>query len=67
MVTEKGIQLRPRVRPAHGLPRNREKRLLQIKQRVQEGYYDSEQVRQALASILAEAFLDSFSARRAGK
>jgi hypothetical protein len=53
--------------PAHlesgGLPRNRQERLLWIKRRVEEGYYDQEHVKQAVA----EAFLDPPTARRAGE
>ena len=54
--------------PAHlqegeGLPRNREERLLWIKHRVAEGYYD----RRGILEAVAEAFLDPNALRRAGE
>ena len=45
-----------------GLPRNREERLLWIRLKVQEGYYDDAHVIQAVA----DAFLEPNEARRAG-
>jgi hypothetical protein len=53
--------------PAHlkdgqGLPRNHEERLLWIKQKVEDGYYDSERVMKAVA----DAFLEPYDVRRAG-
>ena len=50
------------LRDGQGLPRNREERLLWIKQKVEEGYYDSDRVMQAVA----EAFLEPYDVRRAG-
>ena len=47
---------------AGGLPRSQEERLLWIRQRVEQGYYDSERIKKAVA----EAFLDPPSNRRAG-
>ena len=47
---------------AGGLPRNREERLLWIKRKVEEGYYDSERVIKAVA----DAFLEPQEVRRAG-
>ena len=45
-----------------GLPRNREERLLWIKRKVEDGYYDSDRVMKAVA----DAFLEPNEARRAG-
>lgn len=45
-----------------GLPRNREERLLWIRRKVEEGYYDDERVIRAVA----DAFLEPNEARRAG-
>ena len=45
-----------------GLPRNREERLLWIRLKVQEGYYDDAHVIRAVA----DAFLEPNEARRAG-
>ena len=45
-----------------GLPRNREERLLWIKRKVEDGYYDSDEVIKAVA----DAFLEPTEARRAG-
>ena len=45
-----------------GLPRNREERLLWIRRKVQDGYYDEDRVIRAVA----EAFLDPTDGRRAG-
>ena len=45
-----------------GLPRSQAERLLMIKRRVEDGYYESERVKQAVA----EAFLDPSNLRRAG-
>ena len=50
------------LRDGQGLPRNREERLLWIKQKVEEGYYDSERIMEAVA----EAFLEPYEVRRAG-
>ena len=47
---------------ARGLPRSQEERLLWIRQRVEQGYYESERIKKAVA----EAFLDPPSSRRAG-
>ncbi len=46
-----------------GLPRNRAERLLWIKRKVQEGYYDENNILEAVA----EAFLDPPTNRRAGE
>jgi len=46
-----------------GLPRSQQERLLLIKRRVEQGFYDSEHVKQAVA----EAFLDPPFFRRAGE
>lgn len=46
-----------------GLPRNRPERLLWIKCRVEEGYYDTDRVRLAVA----DAFLEPNELRRAGE
>ena len=45
-----------------GLPRNREERLLWIRRKVQDGYYDEESVIRAVA----DAFLEPGESRRAG-
>lgn len=45
-----------------GLPRNREERLLWIRRKVEQGYYDDKRVIRAIA----DAFLDPNEARRAG-
>jgi hypothetical protein len=45
-----------------GLPRNREERLMWIRRKVQEGYYDDRHVIRAVA----DAFLEPNEARRAG-
>lgn len=45
-----------------GLPRSQKERLLMIKRRVEEGFYDSKRVKLAVA----EAFLDPPFMRRAG-
>lgn len=45
-----------------GLPRNREERLLWIRRKVQDGYYDEDRVIRAVA----DAFLDPTEGRRAG-
>ena len=47
---------------AEALPRSQEERLLRIRQRVEQGYYESERIKKAVA----EAFLDPHSNRRAG-
>lgn len=46
-----------------GLPRSREERLLWIKRRVEDGYYDSDRVIRAVA----DAFMEPGEARRAGE
>ena len=58
---------REHILPSHlldddGLPRNREERLLWIRRKVQDGYYDEDRVIRAVA----EAFLDPSEGRRAG-
>ena len=45
-----------------GLPRSHEERLLWIRQRVEEGYYDGEKIKRAVA----DAFMDPPDFRRAG-
>ena len=45
-----------------GLPRSREERLLWIRRKVEDGYYDRSRVLRAVA----EAFLDPAEMRRAG-
>ena len=50
------------LREKGGLPRSQEERLLWVKQRVENGYYESARIRQAVA----EAFLDPETIRRAG-
>lgn len=50
------------MRNDRGLPRNRAERLLWIKRKVEDGYYDSDRVLRAVA----EAFLEPNEARRAG-
>ena len=45
-----------------GLPRSREERLLWIKRKVEDGYYDSAQIIKAVA----DAFIEPNEARRAG-
>ena len=47
---------------ARGLPRNQEERLLWIRQRIEQGYYESDRIKKAVA----EAFLDPACHRRAG-
>ncbi|MEW6750782.1 MAG: hypothetical protein AB1505_07360 [Candidatus Latescibacterota bacterium] len=51
------------LRDGRGLPRSREERLLVIRRRVEQGYYDTERVKRAVA----EAFLDPPHVRRAGE
>ena len=50
------------LRDARGLPRNREERLLWIKRKVEDGYYESERIKKAVA----DAFLEPQEVRRAG-
>jgi hypothetical protein len=50
------------LRDHRGLPRNHEERLLQIRQRIDQGYYESQRVKLAVA----EAFLEPPQERRAG-
>ena len=45
-----------------GLPRNREERLLWIKRKIEDGYYDSVQIMKAVA----DTFIEPTEARRAG-
>ena len=45
-----------------GLPRNRAERLLWIKRKVEDGYYESERIKKAVA----DAFLEPQEVRRAG-
>ena len=47
---------------ARGLPRSHEERLKWIRQRVEEGYYDGEKIKRAVA----DAFMDPPDFRRAG-
>jgi hypothetical protein len=58
----KGPSLPAHLQEAEGLPRSREERLLWIKHRVAEGYYD----RRGILEAVAEAFLDPAALRRAG-
>lgn len=46
-----------------GLPRSREERLLWIKRRVENGYYNTDRVMRAVA----DAFMEPSEARRAGE
>ena len=46
-----------------GLPRSRAERLLWIKLRIEDGYYESDRIRQAVA----DAFMDPPTIRRAGE
>ena len=48
---------------AAGLPRSRAERLLWIKLRIEDGYYESDRIRQAVA----DAFMDPATIRRAGE
>jgi len=50
------------LREEGGLPRSQDERLLWIRQRVEDGYYESERVKKAVA----DAFIDPPSYRRAG-
>jgi hypothetical protein len=50
------------LREVGGLPRSQDERLLWIRQRVEEGYYESERVKKAVA----DAFIDPPNYRRAG-
>ena len=45
-----------------GLPRSQDERLLWIKMRVENGYYESDRIKEAVA----DAFLDPPTVRRAG-
>lgn len=54
--------LPPHLKEQEGLPRSHQERLLWIKRRVEEGFYDKAQVLQAVA----DAFLDPTEKRRAG-
>ena len=47
----------------NGLPRSHQERIMWIKHRVEEGYYESESVIKAVA----DAFLDPPESRRAGE
>ena len=59
-----GRELRPpeHMRDGRAVPRNRQERLLLIRRRVTQGYYDSLCIRRAVA----EAFLEPRQERRAG-
>lgn len=57
------ISLPIHLQKAEGLPRNRAERLLWIKTRVAEGYYD----KRGILEAVAEAFLDPNALRRAGE
>ncbi len=50
------------LRSENGLPRSQEERLLWIRQRVEDGYYESHRIKQAVA----EAFLEPKPKHRAG-
>ena len=50
------------LRKSRGLPRSHEERLLWIRQRVEEGYYDGEKIKRAVA----DAFIDPPGFRRSG-
>ena len=50
------------LRNENGLPRSQEERLLWIRQRVEDGYYESHRIKQAVA----EAFLEPKPKHRAG-
>ncbi|MCC7262714.1 MAG: hypothetical protein IT369_09365 [Candidatus Latescibacteria bacterium] len=54
--------LPPHLKEQEGLPRSHQERLLWIKRRVEEGFYEKANVLQAVA----EAFLDPPDKRRAG-
>ena len=66
MKSKKNIDLPPHLQEAEGLPRNHEERLLWIKKRAEEGYYDSERVRAVTAEVLAESLM-GYASRRVGK
>ena len=59
---KKKISLPAHLQDAQGLPRSHEERILWIKRRVAEGYYDGENILKAVA----EAFLEPSEFRRAG-
>ena len=63
MKFKKKNSLPEHLQSAQGLPRSHEERLLWIKRRVEEGYYDGENIIKAVA----EAFLDPPDYRRAGE
>jgi hypothetical protein len=58
----KDYPLPQHLKEAEGLPRSHQERLLWIKRRVEEGFYDKASILQAVA----EAFLDPPEKRRAG-
>lgn len=58
----KDYPLPEHLKDGEGLPRNHQERLLWIKRRVEEGYYDDVRILKAVA----EAFLDPPVNRRAG-
>ena len=45
------------------MPRSSEERLLWIRKKIEEGYYEGEQVDKVVANTLAEAFLKLFSSK----
>ena len=53
-------QLPEHMQESGGLPRSRAERLLWIKRKVEEGYYDTERVKDAVA----DAFMDPMAAGR---
>ncbi len=59
---KKDYKIPDHLREGRGLPRSQDERLLWIRQRVEEGYYESSRVKEAIA----EAFLDPPNYRRAG-
>ena len=63
MKTKKPLPLPPHLQETDGLPRSREERLLWIRKRIEEGYYDREPVKKVVADTLAEAFLNLFSSK----
>ena len=59
---KKDYEIPEHLREGGGLPRSPDERLLWIRQRVEDGYYESKRVKKAVA----EAFLDPPNYRRAG-
>ena len=62
MNLKKKYALPEHLKDKKGLPRSQEERLLMIKRRVEDGFYESQQVKLAVA----DAFLDPPYFRRAG-